>query len=103
MTVPVRTLLADATDRLTAAGVLSPRVDAELLLAELLAVNRTALFTRESVPDVVAQTYEQHVARRVVADLRRLVDLLERDARVVEEGRELEDGVRLAPEELGQA
>ena len=39
------TLLTDAARRLTDAGVESPRVDAELLLAAVLGVSRGRLFT----------------------------------------------------------
>jgi release factor glutamine methyltransferase len=43
-------LLADAARRLAEAGVDSPRVDAELLLAHALGVGRTALLTLDAVP-----------------------------------------------------
>jgi release factor glutamine methyltransferase len=44
------TLLADAARRLADAGVASPRVDAELLLAHVLGVTRTGLLTLGDVP-----------------------------------------------------
>lgn len=47
------TLLADATRRLADAGVESPRVDAELLLASVLGVSRARLLTLVTVPDDV--------------------------------------------------
>jgi release factor glutamine methyltransferase len=68
MTRPVRGLLADATERLTAAGVPSPRVDAELLLAGLLSVDRARLLTRDAVPAFVAGEYEQQVTRRIARE-----------------------------------
>ena len=64
MTVPARQLLAEAMARLSAAGVDSPRVDAELLLAAVLDVSRTRLLTLDAVPGAVADTYRAHVARR---------------------------------------
>jgi release factor glutamine methyltransferase len=44
-------LIADAARRLAEAGVESPRVDAELLLAHVLGVPRTRLVTLDDVPD----------------------------------------------------
>jgi release factor glutamine methyltransferase len=44
-------LVADAARRLADAGVESPRVDAELLLAHVLGIGRTALLTRDEVTD----------------------------------------------------
>jgi release factor glutamine methyltransferase len=64
----VRTLLADATARLSAVGIGSPRVDAELLLAGLLDVPRTRLLTASRVPDSVAVEYERCVTRRVARE-----------------------------------
>ncbi|NEM05193.1 peptide chain release factor N(5)-glutamine methyltransferase [Geodermatophilus normandii] len=52
-----RTLLADAARRLGGAGVESPRVDAELLLAHALGVPRTALLTRDDVDDAAAARF----------------------------------------------
>jgi release factor glutamine methyltransferase len=49
--VECRTLLADAARRLTEAGVDSPRVDAELLLAAVLGVPRSRLLTLGEVSD----------------------------------------------------
>ncbi len=45
------TLLADASRRLAAAEIESPRVDAELLLAAVLDVPRARLLTLDEVPD----------------------------------------------------
>ncbi|MBE7189811.1 HemK/PrmC family methyltransferase, partial [Jatrophihabitans endophyticus] len=60
-----RALLADAARRLAAAGVDSPRVDAELLLAARLDIPRSALVTRDEVPDSVARAYDGDLDRRV--------------------------------------
>src|SRR3954464_1511390 len=51
------TLLADAARRLAEAGVESPRVDAELLLAHVLGASRTALLTLDEVPDDAAARF----------------------------------------------
>jgi release factor glutamine methyltransferase len=51
------TLLADAARRLAQAGVESPRVDAELLLAHVLGTSRTALITLDRVPDDAAARF----------------------------------------------
>lgn len=66
--VDVRALVGDAARRLAAAGVSSPRVDAELLLADLLGVGRGALLTLPSVPDGVVELFEQRVRRRVARE-----------------------------------
>ncbi|WP_448640723.1 peptide chain release factor N(5)-glutamine methyltransferase [Geodermatophilus sp. URMC 63] len=57
MSLSVRTLLAGAARRLADAGVESPRVDAELLLAHVLGVPRTALLTRADVDDAAAARF----------------------------------------------
>lgn len=59
-----RQLLAEAAARLAVAGVSSPRVDAELLLAAVLGVPRSRLLTVGEVPASAAGTYAEHVARR---------------------------------------
>ena len=64
----VRALLGDATRRLAAAGVSSPRVDAELLLADLLGIGRGALLAGPAVPDDVAELFEQRVRRRAARE-----------------------------------
>src|SRR3954469_16180206 len=51
------TLLADAARRLAEAGVESPRVDAELLLAFVLRTSRTGLLTVDGVPDDAAARF----------------------------------------------
>jgi release factor glutamine methyltransferase len=51
------TLLADAARRLAEAGVESPRVDAELLLAHVLGTSRTGLLTLDAVPDDAAARF----------------------------------------------
>jgi release factor glutamine methyltransferase len=55
--VDCRTLLASAARRLADAGVESPRVDAELLLASVLGVSRGRLLTLVDVPDDVATRF----------------------------------------------
>ena len=65
MTAP---LLAAATERLAAAGVDSPRVDAELLLAALLDVPRSRLITAGEPPRSIALAYDEHVSRRVARE-----------------------------------
>ncbi|MGY2065048.1 peptide chain release factor N(5)-glutamine methyltransferase [Blastococcus sp. SYSU DS0619] len=59
-----RTLLTAAARRLTEAGVASPRVDAELLLAHVLGVARTRLITLDGVEDEAAARFETLVAQR---------------------------------------
>ncbi|TFV52405.1 peptide chain release factor N(5)-glutamine methyltransferase [Blastococcus sp. TF02A_35] len=52
-----RALLAEATQRLTAAGVESPRVDAELLLGHVVGRSRAGLFTLDEVDDDAAERF----------------------------------------------
>lgn len=52
-----RTLLTSAARRLADAGIESPRVDAELLLASVLGVSRGRLLTLVDVPDDVAPRF----------------------------------------------
>ncbi|MFP5371385.1 MAG: peptide chain release factor N(5)-glutamine methyltransferase, partial [Actinomycetes bacterium] len=52
-----RTLLTSAARRLADAGVESPRVDAELLLASVLGVSRGRVLTLVDVPDDVAPRF----------------------------------------------
>src|SRR5919205_457157 len=59
-----RLLLTDATRRLADAGVESPRVDAELLLAHVLGVSRAALLTLDEVPDDAAARFEALAGQR---------------------------------------
>ena len=62
------TLLQQATEQLTAAEVPTPRVDAELLLAEVLGMNRgelqSAALRGSEVHVDQLQQFEQYVARR---------------------------------------
>ena len=62
----VAELVTRATDRLTAAGVDSPRLDAELLLAQALGVERTGLlvYPDAAVGDGARETFEASIARR---------------------------------------
>ncbi|HEY3714458.1 MAG TPA: peptide chain release factor N(5)-glutamine methyltransferase [Jatrophihabitantaceae bacterium] len=64
----LRSLLDDATRRLTAAGVGSPRVDAELLLAHCLGVERSRLATMDDVDPVTAQAFAAAVGRRAARE-----------------------------------
>ncbi|MCW2701362.1 MAG: protein-(glutamine-N5) methyltransferase, release factor-specific [Blastococcus sp.] len=58
------TLLGDASRRLADAGVGSPRVDAELLLAHVLSVPRARLLTLDDVPDDVATRFGELLEQR---------------------------------------
>jgi release factor glutamine methyltransferase len=58
------TLLTDAARRLADAGVESPRVDAELLLAAVLGVSRGRLLTLVTVPDDVSVRFGTLVDQR---------------------------------------
>lgn len=60
----VRTVLVDAERRLAGAGVPSPRVDAELLLAHLLEVPRNRLILTDEVDRSLLVRYEVLLARR---------------------------------------
>lgn len=60
----IRELLATATRELTAAGVPSPRVDAEELAASLLGVGRGELIVQPEPNDATAADYRKLVARR---------------------------------------
>jgi release factor glutamine methyltransferase len=64
----IHPLLIEATDRLRAAGVASPRVDAELLLAALLDVSRSRLVTLDDVPATVSAAFAEHVRRRAARE-----------------------------------
>jgi release factor glutamine methyltransferase len=57
-------LLAEAAQRLADAGVESPRVDAELLLASVLGVSRGRLLTLVAVPDDVTVRFSTLVDQR---------------------------------------
>jgi release factor glutamine methyltransferase len=58
------TLLADAARRLADAGVESPRVDADLLLAHVLGVSRAGLLTLAEVPDDAAARFSGLLEQR---------------------------------------
>jgi release factor glutamine methyltransferase len=63
--VTVRDLLVDATGELERAGVPSPRVDAEWLLAHALGVSRSQLYTNgDEAPDEKERLFRELVARR---------------------------------------
>jgi release factor glutamine methyltransferase len=63
--VPTRTALADASTRLAAAGVPSPRFDAEELAAFLMGTDRSGLLTADALDGTA---YEQLVARRAARE-----------------------------------
>lgn len=66
--VAVRSLLAEGAERLAAAGIATPRVDAELLLADLLDIPRSRLRLTASIAAPVAEDYRQRIARRIVRE-----------------------------------
>ncbi len=61
-------LLAEATAQLAAAGIATPRVDAELLLAAALGVPRTRLPTRDDVPPAAVDLFATYVGRRAARE-----------------------------------
>ena len=67
---PVRDALGAATDALTAAGCDSPRLDAELLIADALGVDRAALMADPGmpVPGAAARLIGERVRRRVARE-----------------------------------
>ncbi|WP_235735862.1 peptide chain release factor N(5)-glutamine methyltransferase [Nocardioides alcanivorans] len=66
--VPLRRVISEAVDALTAGGVASPRVDAELLLAHALGTSRGRLLLVDAVPATVSQRYAALVARRAARE-----------------------------------
>lgn len=60
----VEPLLATATERLTAAGVASPRVDAELLLSHVTGIPRLVLLRSARPNDIQYSAYKALVERR---------------------------------------
>jgi release factor glutamine methyltransferase len=61
----LRDVLVDAERRLDRAGVPSPRVDAELLLAHVLGIPRGRIFLSDAVDPATAVRYEALLVRRV--------------------------------------
>jgi release factor glutamine methyltransferase len=61
-------LLRAAVARLTAAGVGSPRVDAELLLAHVLGTPRSRLLTADTVHPSVVVTFDRLLQRRAARE-----------------------------------
>jgi release factor glutamine methyltransferase len=61
-------LLSDATDRLAAAGIRSPRVDAELLAAHVIGTNRRQLFGAETMTAEQARRFRALVERRATRE-----------------------------------
>jgi release factor glutamine methyltransferase len=68
VTTPTRARVADATARLAAAGIESPRVDAELLAAHVLGVPRTRLVLVPDLDDDARARLEALVARRATRE-----------------------------------
>jgi release factor glutamine methyltransferase len=67
--VTVRDLLAAGTDELSRAGVPSPRVDAEWLLAHALGVSRSELYADgDEAPAEKARLFHELVARRATRE-----------------------------------
>ena len=66
----VKSLLADATLRLRAAGCDAPRLDAELLLCHSLQCGRTALIVRanDALPSSVTANFEALLMRRLARE-----------------------------------
>jgi release factor glutamine methyltransferase len=66
----VRDALSAATDSLTAAGCDSPRLDAELLIADALGVSRAALIADPGmeIPGAAARLVGERVRRRVMRE-----------------------------------
>ena len=67
---PVRDALGAATDALTAAGCDTPRLDAELLVADALGVDRGALVTDpdRAIPASAARLIAERMRRRVARE-----------------------------------
>lgn len=66
--MPVNARLRVATATLAAAGVASPRVDAELLLAYLLGLSRSRLMLLDGLNDVQAAAFDELVRRRAAGE-----------------------------------
>jgi release factor glutamine methyltransferase len=65
----IRDLLHDAAERLTAAGVDSPRLDARILLAQAMRVSRDDLIAAVRQPTAVeAREYQALIARRLARE-----------------------------------
>lgn len=65
---PLRSVLAGAAARLEAAGVASPRVDAELLAAHVLGIRRSALLTAPDPDDDAVAALDALVVRRAARE-----------------------------------
>jgi release factor glutamine methyltransferase len=68
VSTPVRALLADATQRLTGAGIDTPRVDAELLLAHVSGIARGRLGLLSAVEAVIAAQFADALERRAARE-----------------------------------
>jgi release factor glutamine methyltransferase len=108
----VDALIRDAVERLRVAGSETPRLDAEVLLANILGVDRTAVVAHPEVPvgDGAAARFGEAVVRREagepVAYLRGIKEFLglafAADARALIPRPETERLVELAEAELGR-
>ncbi|WP_018335045.1 peptide chain release factor N(5)-glutamine methyltransferase [Actinomycetospora chiangmaiensis] len=67
-THPTRTRVAAAAARLAAAGLDSPRVDAELLAAHVLGIPRTRLVLAPDLDDEASRRLDELVARRAARE-----------------------------------
>jgi release factor glutamine methyltransferase len=61
---PIRLVLQSATERLSAAGNASPRVDAELLLAHVVQTARGRLFAIDHLSEDSARRFDELITRR---------------------------------------
>ncbi|MCI0581732.1 MAG: peptide chain release factor N(5)-glutamine methyltransferase [Chloroflexi bacterium] len=108
----VEALLQDAIDRLRAAGSETPRLDAEVLLASVLGIDRTGVIAHPEAPvgDGAAERFAAAVARREagepVAYIREVKEFMAlafaADARALIPRPETERLVELAEEEIAR-
>lgn len=63
-----RQVLDDAIGTLVSAGIASPRVDAELLLAHVWGIGRGQLIAHDTVPSLVVDAFETLVRRRAARE-----------------------------------
>jgi len=108
----VEVLLRDAIERLRAAGSETPRLDAEVLLANILGIDRTGVLAHPEAPvgDVAAARFAEAVVRREagepVAYVREVKEFMglafAADSRALIPRPETERLVELAEEEIAQ-
>jgi release factor glutamine methyltransferase len=68
VSIAVHALLADATERLAGAGIDTPRVDAELLLAHVSGTDRSRLALLDAVDPALAAQFADAVQRRAARE-----------------------------------